>query len=476
MTSRGARYWNSGAIPLIAPELLGDIIAMASDIALVIAPDARVLSVLINPNNRHFALADQWEGKDLRQYLTRDSIEKLEQRLAFFDEGGESTVETIELNHTEDAKWDFPIRYSFHRIGPDGSLLMLGRDLRPIAEMQQQLVKAQLALERDYETQREYDTRYRVLMESARESLIFVSLNTGRITDVNSAASTLLGTSKDELIGSAFAQEFEGRRRGEFMESLTAAAMSDGVDTVEVMTRRGHYQVKISPRMFRASGERLLLCRVEAAGTENVQETAPDELSANLTSLFQEGVDSIVFTNADGVIQTANESFLNLCDSPHLNSVKGRSFADFLVRGSVDLKVLIENASRTGQMRMYATKLSISYGGQVSVEISATLLNDKAHPAIVFVIRDASRAEAIRVPSSGKVSDDAVRSVMEMVGSATLKDIVSETTDVVEKMCIETAVELTRNNRVAAAEMLGLSRQSLYVKLRKYDLISKTGD
>jgi DNA-binding NtrC family response regulator len=104
------------------------------------------------------------------------------------------------------------------------------------------------------------------------------------------------------------------------------------------------------------------------------------------------------------------------------------------------------------------------------------LLNDKAHPAIVFVIRDASRAEAIRVPSSGKVSDDAVRSVMEMVGSATLKDIVSETTDVVEKMCIETAVELTRNNRVAAAEMLGLSRQSLYVKLRKYDLISKTGD
>ncbi|MFT6912894.1 MAG: tRNA A37 threonylcarbamoyltransferase TsaD [Paracoccaceae bacterium] len=47
---------------------------------------------------------------------------------------------------------------------------------------------------------------------------------------------------------------------------------------------------------------------------------------------------------------------------------------------------------------------------------------------------------------------------MEMVGLATLKDIVSETTDVVEKMCIETAVELTRNDRVAAAEMPGLSR------------------
>ena len=69
-----------------------------------------------------------------------------------------------------------------------------------------------------------------------------------------------------------------------------------------------------------------------------------------------------------------------------------------------------------------------------------------------------------------------MRSVMELVGSATLKDIVSETTEVVEKMCIETAVDLTRNNRVAAAEMLGLSRQSLYVKLRKYGLIKRSND
>jgi len=64
-------------------------------------------------------------------------------------------------------------------------------------------------------------------------------------------------------------------------------------------------------------------------------------------------------------------------------------------------------------------------------------------------------------------------SVKELVGQATLKDIVAETTNVVEKMCIETAVTLTMNNRVAAAEMLGLSRQSLYVKLRKFGLLAR---
>jgi DNA-binding NtrC family response regulator len=96
-----------------------------------------------------------------------------------------------------------------------------------------------------------------------------------------------------------------------------------------------------------------------------------------------------------------------------------------------------------------------------------------------FVLRDTSRLEVMRetggiVPAGpAPISDDAMRNVMDLVGSAPLKDIVSATTDVVEKMCIETAVELTNNNRVAAAEMLGLSRQSLYVKLRKYGLLNK---
>ena len=130
------------------------------------------------------------------------------------------------------------------------------------------------------------------------------------------------------------------------------------------------------------------------------------------------------------------------------------------------------NDRRIGQMRIYATKLSSEFGSQIAVEISATWLDDQSNPAIVFVIRDTSRAEAVR-KTKAAINDEGVRSVMELVGSASLKEIVSETNDVVEKMCIETAVELTRNNRVAAAEMLGLSRQSLYVKLRKYGLLNR---
>jgi transcriptional regulator PpsR len=471
VSSRGTRYWNSGAIPLIGPDVLGDIIANAADISVVISDVGQILSVLVNPHHSGFGRLDSWEGRDIREFLTVESVPKLERQLAEISQG-QGSGRPIELNHADELDWEFPIRYTLHRIGPDGTLLMLGRDLRPIAEMQQQLVKAQMALERDYESQREFDTRFRVLMEATRDAVVFVAIGTGRVIEANTAAATLLGATADELRGQPFAQEFEAKRRGELMSNLTASAIAETTAPLEVLARRSRKRLLLTPSAFRAAGERMLFARLENA--EDVEQTS-DELTENLAALYQEGVDAIVFTDREGVIRAANEAFLNLTDVAHATMVKGKPLADFLVRGVIDTRVLIDNAARTGHMRLYATKIASAFGSQVAVEISATYLNDRARPAIVFVIRDASRAEAVR-KSGTAVTDEGVKSVMELVGSATLRDIVAETTDVVEKMCIETAVELTNNNRVAAAEMLGLSRQSLYVKLRKYGLLSRETD
>ncbi|MBD3679574.1 MAG: transcriptional regulator PpsR [Rhodobacteraceae bacterium] len=468
MTSKGAKNWHSGTIPLISPDLLGEIISTAADLAIVISDLGEVLSVLVNPNHPSFGRLDHWAGRDIRECLTRESRPKLDQYLSRVT-SGETAGQSVELNHADSNALEFPIRYSFHQIGPDGAILMLGRDLRPVAEVQQQLVKAQLALERDYETQREYDTRYRVLMDASRDAMIFVSMGSGRIVDLNTAGALMLGAQKSDLLGSALAQEFDGRRRGEFLESLTNSAIAESTAPVQLIARRSRRAMVLHPTVFRAAGERFILCRLDP--TEG--ETGPeDELAQNLSALFHEGSDAIVFTDISGKITAANDAFLNLSDSAHLPRVKERHLADFLARGSVDFKVLAENAERNGVMRMYGTKILTEFGAQLPVEIAASYLSSRSTPTLVFVIRDASRAETLR-RSGVTMDDDGVKSVMELVGSASLKDIVSETTDVVEKMCIETAIELTNNNRVAAAEMLGLSRQSLYVKLRKFGLIGR---
>jgi len=471
VTTDGRHLLNGGKLPLIAPDLLGEILATASDVALLVSPSRRVISVLVNPHHRSFGQLTDWEGAHLKDILTEESLRKVEARITEMH-GARHGETAVELNHADQSNWEFPVRYSLHRIGTDDSILMLGRDLRPIAEVQQQLVQAQLALERDYETQRELDTRYRVLMEVARDPVVMVSMSSGRISDINPAAAQLLGGQRSELIGAAIAQEFEGRRRGEFLESLANLAVSESSGPIELIARRSQKRVFITPTVFRAAGERVLLCQLD---TSEGGQAASDELADNIARLYHEGVDGIVFTDGDGNIRAANEAFLNLTDTANIAAVRGRSLTDFLARGAVDLRVLLDNVKRTGQLRLYATRLTTDFMGQIAVEISATWLNDRPNPILALVVRDASRADTLRRPAFGQ-PDDGVRNVMELVGSSTLKDIVAETTDVIEKMCIETALELTRNNRVAAAEMLSLSRQSLYVKLRKYGLLNKDGE
>lgn len=472
MTSRGAKYWKSGAIPLIAPEILGDIIADVADLGIVISETGKVLSVLVNPSHPSFLVLEHWEGKDFRDSLAVESVPKFDNRLSAFLSGA-ADIRPVELNHAREVSdWDAPVRYSFHRIAPDGAVLMLGRDLRAIAEMQQQLIKAQLALERDYEAQREFDTRFRVLLGSMSEPVLFVSVQSSDITEANAAASSLLDRSRDDLIGNALSSCFEIRKRGDLIEQLTTLAISERTDGMKVELRGKGKTVQLAPTLFRAAGERILLCRF-IPNDEHSQKA--DNLARNMQDLYLSGPEAIVFAAENGDVLSANDAFLDLIDVAHDINVRGRSLADYLQRGSVDLKVMTENAIRAGRMRIYATKIAGQYGSPRSVEISVTKLHAGTHSVFAFVMRDSNHADTSRgamLPSN----DESMRSVVELVGSATLKDIVAETTNVVEKMCIETAVALTMNNRVAAAEMLGLSRQSLYVKLRKFDLLSRDTD
>jgi transcriptional regulator PpsR len=469
---------NAGMMPLIGSDLLSSVAATLSDIVLVIEVSGRITSASSNPNHRSFGELPRWSGQDLAQTCEADSLPKLRERLdALASRGrrGERAAQTwCEVTHRLEDGTRVPVRYSLHWLNDGDKVLMLGRDQRPMIEVQQQLVSAQIALERDFEAQREIDTRYRLLMDVTQDAILLVATGTRRVVDLNHNAAALLGAARGDLVGSDLLSEFEGPRQSELMDTLATTAGTDIAAPVEVQARRSQKRLLIHPKVFRAAGERLVLCRLDEAGSGQPGANTPDPLAANLRQLFYRGVDGIVFTDKDGTILAASESFLNLTDTSTLSAMRGRSLGDYLARGTVDMKVLLDNARRAGHLRMYSTKVTTDFDGQVAVDISATWLNDRTNPVMALVVRDASRSEALR--STMTTTDSNMRNVLDLVGSSSLKDIVAETTNVVEKICIETAVELTRNNRVAAAEMLGLSRQSLYVKLRKYGLLNRDED
>ena len=472
MRAQADTPWTNGLIPEIGPEIVSEIITQVADVAVLITPKGIVRGVTTNPNFRPKERFSSFKGMDLRNTLMVDSVSKFNARLGEMEQVN-GRARMIEVTHVSSGDYpEFPVRYSFHSVADGTGILMLGRDMRTIAEMQQQLVNAQISLEKNYEARREHDLRFRVLMAWLEDAVIFVSLSDRLVQDCNPAALSMFGKSGNQLIGSAFDQLFEDGAKEQVTERLVSLARDETHSQVSLKPRGSGQTVSVSPMVFRIGGEQLLLCRISSSTGTTLKS---DSLQDNLSGLYDRGMDAIVFVSSSGDILSANGAFLTLTDVAQASAIKGRSVADFLGRGGVDMKVMLENAARSGTMRVYTTKVIGEYGGERAVEISITHLTTGAEPVFALVLRDTSRIDGARAETQ-QLGEVDMQSVIELIGSQSLRDIVAKTTDVVEKMCIETAVELTSNNRVAAAEMLGLSRQSLYVKLRKYGLLRASSD
>jgi DNA-binding NtrC family response regulator len=102
------------------------------------------------------------------------------------------------------------------------------------------------------------------------------------------------------------------------------------------------------------------------------------------------------------------------------------------------------------------------------VEISACGSSENNPRFIGVSLRDVGRRLSA-IGHGGSISE-LLDSLTQQIGKTTLRKLVDDTVELVERHYIEAALELTGGNRTAAAELLGLSRQSLYVKLNRYDL------
>ncbi|MEM6304638.1 MAG: transcriptional regulator PpsR [Pseudomonadota bacterium] len=467
MTGASGKSWSADLAPLVDANAATSIISQVSDLALLLSSDLRITEVMAGPAFTANSTKVDLKGHAIHDTLTIESVPKFDARLAEFRERPGQT-HSVELNHaTRGDTPEFPVRYSFHTVGAEGAILLIGRDLRPIAEMQQQLVNAQISLEREFESHRDQDTRFRVLLAALDEATVFVSLPDGIIAQSNPAADAQWGRNGNGLEGTRFDSIFAEREKGDLLRSLSNATTEK--TNLQVRARSGNEDFIIMPTLFRAGGGRVVLCRISHSAATIRQ---PENLHDHLAGLFNEGVDAIVFARRDGSILAANEAFQNLTNVASNHAIRERSLADFMARGTVDLNVIMDNADRTGTMRLYATRLTSEFGAACPVEISTVRLSAGDQKVFALILRDTSRAEVIRTPQTGPTDVDS-DSIVELIGSQSLKEIVAKTTNVVEKLSIETAVALTSNNRVAAAEMLGLSRQSLYVKLRKYGLIDQ---
>ncbi len=466
------------------------LVQAASDMALVMDHEGTILDVVVNGDDAAAKRVRAWRGQPWVQMVAPDSRQKVEALLRDAQAAVNADVgRWRQVNHPPEDGDELPLLYSAVRLGDDaprgkGRIVAFARDLRAMVALQRRLIDTQQAMERDYWRSREAETRYRHLLETSAEAVLIVDGSTQKVLEANPAARALCASTRAKLVGAPLPSIFEAAH-GERLQDLLAAARSVGKkDAVRVRLLDGSTEVAASASVFRQEDAVLVLVRLTpvaqgaALATRPGRRTTPEpgqSWETTLAAFVQNSPDGLVFCDENGRVLSANRAFLTLAELSTEDQARGEALDRWLGRTGVELGVLITNLRQRGSVGRFVTALRGEYGTEVEVEISAAQLSPGTDTVLAFAIRDIERRIKPEA-ENGKAMTRSVHELTELVGRTPLKDIVSETTDLIEQLCIETALQMSNDNRASAALLLGLSRQSLYVKLRRYGLGSLGGD
>lgn len=445
----------------LSAENVGALLAAAADVTLIL--DSKGVIVDAAASEGGAAPVKTWIGQRWVDTVTVESRPKIDALLREALKG--APPRWRQINHPMKDGADLPMNYAATRSRPGGPVVAFGRDLRDFASLQQRVAEAQQEMEREYAKIRSSEKRYRLLFQLASEAILIVDAGTHRIVEANPAALALIGKPLKKVVGGVFTDLFNDASRRAAQSFVAALLVAPRLDNVHGALAESGEPLLLSGAMFRQEGVGAILVILS-----RVNGGAPMSVDAAGALLALERMpDAFALTDKDRRILMANAAFVDLAQAASEDRLRGEPIEKWVGRPGLDVDVLFANLQTHGALRNFSTVLRGEHGTVEDVEVSAIDVSDGARHCLGFCIRNASPRGG-RERLGGRELPRTAEQFADLVGRVPLKNLVRETTDLIERLCIEAALELTKDNRASAAEMLGLSRQALYTKLRRYGL------
>lgn len=437
---------------------------VAGDVTLVLDDTGTILDAAFDP--REFPGFVDLVGTNWIETVTDESRPKIMEMLAAARRG--EVQHWRQVNHPS-RDGDVPIRYAVLSVNGGEHRIAFGRDLREAGKLQQRLLQVQQSLERDYLRMRQLEARYRMLFERSTEPVMIVEAGTLRIREANPPAHALVGARPGGLPGKKLLTFIDKNSHDAIQALVGAALVSDTVSPGRLRIARGAREVMASVNGFTQDRGQFLLVRLVPTSDRPVAEFSP------VLELVDQMPDAFVVADSNLEIVTANAAFVELLQAASVDQLRGRHLSESIGRPGIDLDLIEGQIDQYGSARNVVTILRVGHDLEGEpVELSAVRTSGE-DGYYAFVIRPIGRRLRDLPPGSQDLPRS-VEQLTELVGRMSLKDIVRESTDLIERLCIEAALSYTSDNRASAAEILGLSRQSLYSKLHRYGLGNLTGD
>lgn len=449
------------ALSAWAPQLAEAFVSLASDIALVLDSDGTVLNVAQGADGPLAPSAQDWVGHAWADTVTGDTRAKVD--LLLKDVVTTGFARRREVNHPSAAGVDVPVAYTALRLGEHGPVLVVGRDLRAVAAIQQRFVDAQRELEQGYWRTRQSEARYRLLFQVATDAVMIVDPESLQILEVNQAAASLFDIPAAQMPGRPVTFGFDQRSRGPVEELLLTSRRLGRPAEIRARLFGRVATTHVAATPFRADDTMRMLVRVRPVDTP---ETSP-ERSATLARVVDAATECIVVTDSSGRVQAANPAFLKLLNVDSEADLKGRPLQDWVVDADSAINQLVHQVRRQGLARQAPTRLRTSSGQESPVDLSAALLAEGDQECIGFTFRVLnSPVVAPTRDSSAPHLGQAVERLATRLGELTLPDILREVGDLVERHVIQAAARHHEDD-TATARHLGITSADLDRRRRR---------
>ena len=256
-----------GALAPVASELARAFVTLDSDIALLLDHEGVITQVVPSGSSPMAPLAQDWVGRRWVDTVTDGTRRKVELMLADVTASGQSRRR--EVNHRLDGGAELPVVYTALRLGGQGPVLAVGRDLRMASALQQRFEQAQQELEAEYWRARQVDTqvrqadaRYLRLFNAAGDAMLTVDPQTLTIVEANEAACRLADLADDLLVGRQVAQLFEYAWRLDVERLLSTARERRSAPELRASMVGRMLSVGVTATAFSTGGGLRLLVRL----------------------------------------------------------------------------------------------------------------------------------------------------------------------------------------------------------------------
>jgi PAS domain S-box-containing protein len=281
------------------------------------------------------------------------------------------------------------------------------------------------------------ELRYRRLFEAARDGILLLDSDRGRITDANPFMTELLGYSHAEMLGKQLWEIGLLQDKKASQEAFRVLRQDDYIryENLPLLTRDGEQrQVEFVSNLYREDGHTAIQCNIRDITERKASEFKVKVSELRYRRLFE--------TARDGILILDSETCTITDANPFMTELLGYSRADLVGKELWEIGLLqdreaneaaFQRLKRDGYIRYEDLPLENRRGELREVEFVSNMYQENGHTVIQCNIRDITESKAAdkelaaAAAKDGRIAETLQRSMLQKPPVGKFPGLVVET-------------------------------------------------